>query len=88
MLRSKYPNHSIVVSDDWQINILNLEGVTWKPLDGVELQSHVAFVAPARRNQSGRLTRSIRFGGFDVKWREESFILYIASVSICSLTLT
>lgn len=81
-LRSKYPGHSLVVTDDWQVNILNLEGVVWKPLDGVELQSHVTFIAPPRRNIPGQIVRSIRFGGFDVEWKEEKFIIFIASVGV------
>ncbi|KAJ1309035.1 hypothetical protein OPQ81_004716 [Rhizoctonia solani] len=81
MLREKYPDHSLVVTADWQINILNLEGVAWKPLDGVELQSQVMFIAPSRRGQPGQVARSIRFGGFDVQWREENFIVFIASWS-------
>ncbi|KAL5636597.1 hypothetical protein ACGC1H_000524 [Rhizoctonia solani] len=81
MLREKYPDYSLVVTADWQVNILNLEGVVWKPLDGVELQSQVSFIAPARRDQSGQVVRSIRFGGFDVWWKEERFIVFIASWS-------
>ncbi|CAE6411716.1 unnamed protein product [Rhizoctonia solani] len=81
MLREKYPDYSLVVTDDWQVTILNLEGVAWKPLDGVELQTHVAFIAPSRRDQSGQVARSIRFGGFDLWWKEERFIVFVASWS-------
>ncbi|KAH7343407.1 P-loop containing nucleoside triphosphate hydrolase protein [Rhizoctonia solani] len=81
MLRDKYPDHSLVVTADWQVNILNLEGATWKPLEGVELQSQVAFIAPSRRDQPAQVARSIRFGGFDVWWKEERFIVFIASWS-------
>lgn len=88
MLRSRYPDHSLVVTSDWQINLLNLEGVVWKPLDGVELQSHVAFVAPPRRNIPGQIVRSIRFGGFDVEWKEEKFIIFIASWAAGYSTVT
>ncbi|KAG8759532.1 hypothetical protein FRC12_009729 [Ceratobasidium sp. 428] len=80
-LRSHYPDHSLVVTDDWQVNILNLEGVIWKMIDEVELQSHVHFMPPRRRNLPGQIVRSIRFGGFNVEWKEEKFILYIASWS-------
>jgi hypothetical protein len=87
MLRDKYPDHSLVVTDDWQVNILNLEEVTWKPLDGVELQTHVTFIAPSRRGQSGQVGRYIRFGGFDLWWKQERFIVFVASVSRNSLVL-
>ncbi|KAF8681620.1 P-loop containing nucleoside triphosphate hydrolase protein [Rhizoctonia solani] len=87
MLRDKYPDHSLVVTEDWQVDVLNLEGVAWKPLDGVELQTHVTFIAPTRRNQTGQVARSIRFGGFDVWWKEERFTVFVASVSRDSLTL-
>ncbi|KAG8761768.1 hypothetical protein FRC12_009344 [Ceratobasidium sp. 428] len=80
-LRSHYPDHSLVVTDDWQVNILNLEGVIWKMIDEVELQSHVHFMPPRRRNLPGQIVRSIRFGGFNVEWKEEKFLLYIASWS-------
>ncbi|KAF8605324.1 P-loop containing nucleoside triphosphate hydrolase protein [Ceratobasidium sp. AG-I] len=78
-LRTKYPSHSLVVTSDWQINILNLEGVAWKPRDEVELQSKVMFIPPRRRGVPGQIVRSIRFGAFDLEWKEESFIVYIAS---------
>ncbi|KAG8717124.1 hypothetical protein FRC08_008159 [Ceratobasidium sp. 394] len=81
-LLSHYPDHSLVVTDDWQINILNMEGIMWKPMDGVELQSHVAFIPPPRRDLPGQIVRSIRFGGFNVEWKEEKFIVYIASWSV------
>ncbi|CCO31902.1 putative ATPase YjoB [Rhizoctonia solani AG-1 IB] len=81
MLRDKYPDHSLVVTDDWQVNILNLEEVTWKPLDGVELQTHVTFIAPSRRGQSGQVGRYVRFGGFDLWWKQERFIVFVASWS-------
>ncbi|CAE6440785.1 unnamed protein product [Rhizoctonia solani] len=81
MLRDKYPDYSLIVTADWQVNILNLEGVAWKPLEGVELQSQVSFIAPSRRDQPARVARSIRFGGFDVWWKEERFIVFIASWS-------
>ncbi|KAG9104194.1 hypothetical protein FRC06_004619 [Ceratobasidium sp. 370] len=80
-LRSRYPDHSLVVTDDWQVNILNMEGIMWKPMDEVELQSHVRFIPPRRRNLPGQIVRSIRFGGFNVEWKEEKFIMYIASWS-------
>ncbi|QRV87747.1 AAA family ATPase [Ceratobasidium sp. AG-Ba] len=78
-LRSHYPNHSLVVTDDWQINLLNVEGLLWKPLSNVELQSHVQFIPPRRRNLPGMVARSIQFGGFNVEWKDEKFIVYIAS---------
>ncbi|KAG8716241.1 hypothetical protein FRC11_006635 [Ceratobasidium sp. 423] len=81
MLREKYPDHSLIVTADWQVNILNLDGVSWKPLDGVELQSQVTFIAPSRRDRPGQVARTIRFGGFDVWWKEERFIVFIASWS-------
>lgn len=77
-----------MVTSDWQINLFNVEGLLWKPLSDVELQSHVLFIPPRRRNLPGQIVRSIRFGGFNVEWKEEKFIVYIASVSIlvCSLS--
>ncbi|KAG8746429.1 hypothetical protein FRC10_005140 [Ceratobasidium sp. 414] len=81
-LRSRYPDHSLVVTDDWQVNILNMEGIMWKPMDEVELQTHVRFIPPRRRNLPGQIARSIRFGGFNVEWKEEKFIMYIASWSV------
>jgi hypothetical protein len=50
-------------------------------MQDVELQSHVGFIPPPRRDLPGQIVRSIRFGGFDVEWKEEKFIVYIASVS-------
>ncbi|CAE6522652.1 unnamed protein product [Rhizoctonia solani] len=81
MLREKYPDYSLIVTADWQVDILNLDGVAWKPLEGVELQSHVQFIAPSRRDRPGQIARTIRFGGFDVWWKEEKFIIFIASWS-------
>ncbi|KAG9105538.1 hypothetical protein FRC07_009204 [Ceratobasidium sp. 392] len=81
-LRSRYPDHSLVVTDDWQVNILNLEGVIWKTISEVELQSHVQFIPPRRRDLPGQIVRSIRFGGFNLEWRDEKFILYIASWAV------
>ncbi|KAG8706052.1 hypothetical protein FRC08_001300 [Ceratobasidium sp. 394] len=79
-LRSNYPDHSLVVTDNR--DILDMEGIKSEPMDGVELQSHVAFSPPPRRNLPGQITRSIRFGGFNVEWKEEKFIVYIANWSV------
>ncbi|KIM91080.1 hypothetical protein PILCRDRAFT_811596 [Piloderma croceum F 1598] len=79
-LRQLYPNHSLVMSADYGLNLTSLPGASALPLSPSELVTNVLFVPIARRLGSvpGVLLDNIVFGGFKVAWNTYDFIIYTA----------
>lgn len=83
-LRKLYPNHSLVMSADYGLNIISLTGVYSLPLSSSELVTNAFFVPIARRLGSvpGVILDNVVFGGFKVTWDNYDFIVYIAKWQI------
>ncbi|RPD66739.1 P-loop containing nucleoside triphosphate hydrolase protein [Lentinus tigrinus ALCF2SS1-7] len=78
-LRKLYPDHSIVLSFDYTVNIFGYPGALIQPLSPPDLISAVYFVPLARRLSQipGVLVDSISFGSFRVAWDKYDFLLYV-----------
>jgi hypothetical protein len=79
-LRKLYPNHALVMSSDYGLNILGFPAVYARPLSPSEQVSNLVFIPLARRLGSvpGILADNVEFGGFSVAWKDYDFIVYVA----------
>ncbi|OCH90947.1 P-loop containing nucleoside triphosphate hydrolase protein [Obba rivulosa] len=78
-LRKMYPGKSVLLSTDWNTNILGFPGAVIQPTSESDLITSVIFVPFARRlgQLPGVLMDQIKFGSFHVAWDKYDFILYI-----------
>ncbi|KAI0068685.1 P-loop containing nucleoside triphosphate hydrolase protein [Artomyces pyxidatus] len=79
-LQKLYPNHSIVLTRDFRLNILQFPAVTVKPLSPSDLVTNVGFIPLTRGAgpRPGVLVDSVEYGAFELTWQDHSFLLYIA----------
>jgi len=77
-----YPNHSLVMSADYGLNLTSFPGAYTVPLSPSELVANVFFVPIARRLGSvqGVILDNVVFGGFKVAWDVSSFWSLFARV--------
>lgn len=82
-LRKVYPNHSLVLSTDYALNIFADPTVVAKPLDDIPLLTSTVFVPLSRMGSQlpGLLQDAVRFGGFSIAWQGNEFLAYIVEVS-------
>lgn len=69
-LRKMYPGKSVLLSTDWNTNILGFPGAVIQPTSESDLITSVVFVPFARRlgQLPGVLMDQIKFGSFHVAW--------------------
>ncbi|KAA1466461.1 P-loop containing nucleoside triphosphate hydrolase protein [Dentipellis sp. KUC8613] len=80
VLQELYPNHSLVTTSDYRLQLLSFPGAYVQPLSPSELVTSKIFI-PLPRNASpvpGVLADNVVFGGFKLAWSNYDFILYIA----------
>lgn len=79
MLRKLYPDHSLVMTNDWNLNILSFPGAYSVPLDPGELITNLFYAPFARRigGIPGVLLNSVTFGGFRTAWDVSWFCKHI-----------
>lgn len=76
LLRKLYPNHSVVMSQDFNLNILGFPHAVTIPLKPDELITNMFFF-PLARGAGGLLASSIEFGAFRTAWDKYEFTIYI-----------
>ncbi|KAG5341953.1 hypothetical protein C0989_006797 [Termitomyces sp. Mn162] len=79
-LRRLYPGHSVVLSTDFNLNILNHPGVVAIPVEQTPLVTNTLFVSVARGIGAvpGVLIDLVQFGVFKVAWDSRQDIERIA----------
>lgn len=83
-LKKLYPNHSLVMTSDWQMNILGLPGVaiTPKPVD--DLITNLMYLGLRRKGTGGQpagfLVDSVDFGAFEAVWKVGPVILLMSYI--------
>ncbi|EMD40855.1 hypothetical protein CERSUDRAFT_111434 [Gelatoporia subvermispora B] len=78
-LRKLYPGKTVVLSTDYNTNILGFPGAIIQPTSQTDLVTSIVFVPLSRRlgQVAGILSDQIKFGCFRVAWAKYDFILYI-----------
>ncbi|KIK82312.1 hypothetical protein PAXRUDRAFT_832276 [Paxillus rubicundulus Ve08.2h10] len=82
-LRKLYPGHSLVISDDFRLNLTSFPGAQIEPLSTSEVVTSTIFASIPRgvgSNVRGTLVDSIIFGTFKVTWTNQEFLVHIAKV--------
>ncbi|KIJ20334.1 hypothetical protein PAXINDRAFT_166412 [Paxillus involutus ATCC 200175] len=82
-LRKLYPGHSLVISDDFRLNLLSFPGARVEPLSTSEVVTSTVFASIPRRvggNVPGTLVDSIIFGTFKATWMNQEFLVHVAKV--------
>lgn len=71
LLQKLYPNHSLVVTQDYRLNILSFPGVHAQPISPPELITNTVFASLPKRVSPvpGILLDSVEYGAFKVFWR-------------------
>ena len=83
MLTKHYPKHSIVAASPYTFQIFGFPDALVQPIPDLELDTVLWFVPSARRSGAGgALVQDIRFGGFNIAWRDVDLIFY--SIEVCS----
>ncbi|KAF7432983.1 hypothetical protein PC9H_004927 [Pleurotus ostreatus] len=78
-LRKLYPDHSLVMTSDWRLQLLSFPGVSAEPIEAAPLVTEVVFIPLARRlgGPLGIVADSVEIGTFKVTWEGYEFIVYI-----------
>ncbi|KAF9247382.1 P-loop containing nucleoside triphosphate hydrolase protein [Melanogaster broomeanus] len=90
-LRKLYPGHSLVISDDYRLNILSFPGVHVEPHSPSEVVTNTLFASLPRRigdNVPGKLLDSVIFGTFKATWKNQEFLVHVARVPSGSFVKT
>ncbi|KAF8917862.1 P-loop containing nucleoside triphosphate hydrolase protein [Mucidula mucida] len=78
-LRKLYPKHSIVMTSDYRLNVLQYPHVLKVPMNASPLIANLVFI-PLARNMSprpGLIVDAVELGAFHVAWQHYDFILYL-----------
>ncbi|KAL5527373.1 hypothetical protein ACEPAG_6164 [Sanghuangporus baumii] len=76
LLRKLYPKHSLVMSQDYNLNILEFPLAVSVPLEPDELITN-SFYYPLARGSGGVLLNSVEFGAFHTAWDKYDFTVFI-----------
>ncbi|THH11720.1 hypothetical protein EW145_g459 [Phellinidium pouzarii] len=76
LLRKLYPKHSLVMSQDYNLNILGYPGAVSIPIKPDEVITNSVF-QPVGRGTAGMLLSSVEFGCFMTAWDKYEFTIYI-----------
>jgi transitional endoplasmic reticulum ATPase len=70
VLRKLYPHHSVVLTTDYQMNLMAYPGVLVEPLKDVPLITSTFFLNLPRNSspKPGLLLDNVEFGAFKVSW--------------------
>jgi len=76
-LAKHYPNHSIVSASPYSFQILGFPDALIQPIPNSEFDTVLSFIPFARRDrEGGALVQDVRFGGFNVAWKDVDLIFY------------
>ncbi|KAF5387729.1 hypothetical protein D9615_000556 [Tricholomella constricta] len=78
-LRRLYPNHSVVLTTDYKLNILNHPGVLATPVEKTPLVTNTIFLPIARGMGAipGLLVELVEFGAFKISWDKYEYLLFV-----------
>ncbi|KAI0307137.1 P-loop containing nucleoside triphosphate hydrolase protein [Multifurca ochricompacta] len=79
LLQKLYPNHSLVVTQDYRLNILSFPDVHAQPISPSELVTNTFFASLPKSAGPvpGVVIDSVEYGAFKAFWLGTEFILYI-----------
>ncbi|KAI0268229.1 P-loop containing nucleoside triphosphate hydrolase protein [Gloeopeniophorella convolvens] len=80
LLQKLYPTHSIVLTQDYRLNLLAFPGVSAQPISPNELISNSWFI-PLPKNAGpvpGLISDTVEYGGLKAYWKGKEFLVYIA----------
>jgi len=79
LLQKLYPNHSLVVTQDFRLNLLSFPHAHVEPISPPELIVNTFFVSLPKNSGPvpGVLFDSVEYGAFKAFWQGKPFILYI-----------
>jgi transitional endoplasmic reticulum ATPase len=76
-LKTLYPDHHIVATTDYALDVLNFPGVIYTPIEDLPLLTQTYYLSFARASGlPGTLAESVLIGGFKLLWeviRDPSF---------------
>ncbi|PPR04060.1 hypothetical protein CVT24_010635 [Panaeolus cyanescens] len=79
-LRRLYPNHSLVMTPGYGMNLFGTPGVTAQPIEKTPLITNLLFIPLARSSGiPGILVDQIQYGAFKVTWSSYEYIVYCVS---------
>ncbi|KAF5322526.1 hypothetical protein D9619_000647 [Psilocybe cf. subviscida] len=89
-LRSIYPNHSLVMTNGYNMSLMSFPAATFTPIEKSPLVTNIMFIPLARKlgTVPGILIDNIEFGAFSVTWQSYEYILYIISYPVQYGTVT
>ncbi|KIM46377.1 hypothetical protein M413DRAFT_441472 [Hebeloma cylindrosporum] len=78
-LRRIYPNHSLVLTQSWGMDILGFPGASVTPLEKTPLITNLVFIPLARSLGSvpGVLVDQVQFGAFKIIWQQYEYLAYL-----------
>lgn len=82
-LRKLYPDHSLVMTSDWRLQLLSFPGVSAEPIEAAPLVTEVVFIPLARRlgGPLGMVADSVEIGTFKVTW-EVSMLVVVPLIDL------
>ncbi|KAF5322515.1 hypothetical protein D9619_000646 [Psilocybe cf. subviscida] len=89
-LRNIYPNHSLVMTQGFNLSIMSFPGATFTPIEKTPLVTNLLFIPLARNLGSvpGILIDNIEFGAFNVSWKSYEYIMYVISYPVTYGSIT
>ncbi|PPQ65944.1 hypothetical protein CVT26_010706 [Gymnopilus dilepis] len=77
-LRRLYPNHSLVMTEGYNVKLPEFPGASATPVDKSVFIENLVFSPLARSlgPPSGILLKSVKFGAFKVTWKNFHFLVY------------
>ncbi|KAF9226644.1 P-loop containing nucleoside triphosphate hydrolase protein [Gyrodon lividus] len=83
VLRKLYPGHSLVISDDYRLNLLSFPDARVEPLSTSEVVTNTIFASIPRRiggDVPGTLIDGVIFGTFKATWMNQEFLVHVVRV--------
>jgi AAA+ superfamily predicted ATPase len=77
-LQELYPDHSLVVTADWKLDLLQFPDALTALIPGKKFLSHAVFVPFARRTgHAGVVAKDVFYGVFRLAWKDYEYTVYI-----------
>ena len=82
-LQELYPDHSLVVTADWKLDLLQFPDALTALIPGKKFLSHAVFVPFARRTgHAGVVAKDVFYGVFRLAWKDYEYTVYIVQVQV------
>ncbi|KAF9268168.1 P-loop containing nucleoside triphosphate hydrolase protein [Marasmius fiardii PR-910] len=77
MLRKEYPNHSMLLTNDYALNFHGFPSAQVKPMEDIPLLTNLRYISLGNAAPvPGILLESVEVGGFDIEWEGLNFLLF------------